>query len=73
MAEAVGRREGGVRQAPGLGEGVRKELETPRVYTEACSIVRSLLGVAARSRVIPGGDAEVGGLLDCPSQTPPLA
>lgn len=50
-------------QAPGLGEGERQEPATPRVYVEACSIVRSLLGVAARSRVIPSGDAEVGGLL----------
>lgn len=74
VAEAVGRRKGERAPAPSLGEGLRQEPATPKVYVEACSIVWSLLGVAARSRVIPGGDAEVGGLLDCSSQTstPPV-
>lgn len=47
-----------------------QERATPGVYMEACPIARSLLEAAARSRVIPGGDAEVEGMLGCPSQTP---
>lgn len=37
------------------------ERATPGVYVEAGPISRGLLGAAARSRVIPSGDAEVGG------------
>lgn len=46
-----------------------QEQATHGVYVEACPISRSLLEAAARSRAIPGDDAEVGGMLDCP-QTP---
>lgn len=52
-----------------------QERATPRVYMEAGPIVRRLLGAAAHSSVVPGGDAEVVGMQGCPSQTPtpPLA
>lgn len=38
-----------------------QEVATPGVYVEARPIAQSLLGVASSSRVIPRGDAEVGG------------
>lgn len=52
-----------------------QELATPGVYVEAGPIARSLLGAAARSRVIPGGDAKVVGDagLSFANPHPPLA
>lgn len=63
MAEAAGG--GGGRacaRLPALAKECWQERATPGVYVEVGPISRSLLGAAARSRVISsGGDAEVGG------------
>lgn len=60
-----------MRQAPGLGEGARAGASDPRGLRGSRPHRPEPSGAASSSRVIPGGDAEVGGNAGLTISTPP--